>query len=116
MNNADHTNKVGALIKEINEVLAHRSAADEEDVTPATLPVLLQPATAELFASLPRTLQLQLLLDRDAHGNVAVSQIETEKLLHGLLELRLAQLRASGECVVIIAATVVLVVALFLCL
>jgi hypothetical protein len=88
--------QVGALIKEINEVLAHRSAA-EEDVTPATLPALLQPATAELFASLPRALQLQLLLERDAHGNVAVSQIETEKLLHGLLELRLAQLRAAGE-------------------
>jgi pyrophosphate--fructose-6-phosphate 1-phosphotransferase len=68
-------------------------------VTPATLPALLQPATAELFSSLPRAIQLQLLLERDAHGNVAVSQIETEKLLHGLLELRLTELRAKGECV-----------------
>ena len=40
--------------------------------------------------------KLQLLLDRDAHGNVAVSKIETEKLLAGMVELELARRAKQG--------------------
>ena len=41
----------------------------------------LSPANAAVYASLPETVARQLTLDRDPHGNVQVSLIETEKLL-----------------------------------
>lgn len=41
----------------------------------------LSPNNAALFAYLPVTIRKQLLAERDPHGNVQVSVIETEKLL-----------------------------------
>jgi len=38
-------------------------------------------ASAKLLKNLPEDIQLQLMMDRDPHGNVQVSLVETEKLL-----------------------------------
>jgi pyrophosphate--fructose-6-phosphate 1-phosphotransferase len=46
--------------------------------------------------TLPPEIARELLMDRDPHGNVQVSRIETEKLLIGMVEKRLARLRAEG--------------------
>jgi pyrophosphate--fructose-6-phosphate 1-phosphotransferase len=47
----------------------------------------------ELLQSLPLDIAKEFLMDRDPHGNVQVSRIETEKLLIGMVEKRLAKLR-----------------------
>ena len=49
-----------------------------------------------MFALLPAAVQLQLLLDRDPHGNVQVAKIETERLLLELVEAELAARKATG--------------------
>ena len=50
-----------------------------------------------VFSSLPFEIQRQLLMDRDPHGNVQVSRIETEKLLVEMVSDRLAELKNRGE-------------------
>lgn len=68
--------EIGALIKELNTLLA----TEIQDVTSK-----LSPAAHTCFSSLPQEIQKQLLLQRDPHGNVQVSLIETEKLLIQML-------------------------------
>jgi len=53
----------------------------------------------KLFMSLPTLIKSQLLMDRDPHGNVQVSRIETEKLLIEMIRTRLNQLKAEGKYV-----------------
>lgn len=50
-----------------------------------------------VFSSLPNNIQRQLLMDRDPHGNVQVSRIETETLLIEMIESRLKELKAEGK-------------------
>lgn len=50
-----------------------------------------------VFSTLPNNIQRQLLMDRDPHGNVQVSRIETEKLLIEMTEDRLNELKAQGD-------------------
>ncbi|MGC9311435.1 MAG: diphosphate--fructose-6-phosphate 1-phosphotransferase [Sediminispirochaetaceae bacterium] len=50
-----------------------------------------------VFSSLPNNIQRQLLMDRDPHGNVQVSRIETEKLLIEMVEDQLNELKAEGK-------------------
>jgi diphosphate-dependent phosphofructokinase len=50
-----------------------------------------------VFSSLPADIQLQMLSERDDHGNVSVSTIETEKLLIELCTETLNELKAKGE-------------------
>jgi len=57
----------------------------------------LSPPAAQTFGRLPAAIRAQLLLDRDAHGNVQVSQIDTERLVVELVSQRVAAWRASGE-------------------
>ena len=52
---------------------------------------------AETYASLPEGVARQLTLDRDPHGNVQVSQIETEKLLSEMVGIKLAQWKEEGK-------------------
>jgi pyrophosphate--fructose-6-phosphate 1-phosphotransferase len=56
----------------------------------------LSTPSAELLKRLPQEIARELLLDRDSHGNVQVSRIETEKLLMDLTEQRLRKLKAAG--------------------
>ncbi len=52
---------------------------------------------ADLMKSLPAGISSQLMLDRDPHGNVQVSLIETEKLLVDMIKTRLAELKKQGK-------------------
>ena len=52
---------------------------------------------AQVFASLPEGVARQLTLDRDPHGNVQVSLIETEKLLSEMVGRRLKEMAAKGD-------------------
>ncbi|MBU0951471.1 MAG: diphosphate--fructose-6-phosphate 1-phosphotransferase [Elusimicrobia bacterium] len=51
---------------------------------------------SKLMKSLPDSISSQLMLDRDPHGNVQVSQIETEKLLISMVKARLSALKKEG--------------------
>ncbi len=50
-----------------------------------------------VFSSLPDNIQRQLLMDRDPHGNVQVSRIETEKLLIEMVNSRISEKRNEGK-------------------
>ena len=52
---------------------------------------------SELYASLPENVARQLALDRDSHGNVQVSLIETEKLLAEMVSNRLEEWAMAGK-------------------
>ncbi len=59
----------------------------------------LSARNGELYKSLPKNIALQLSLDRDSHGNVQVSLIETESLLSAMVEKRLEEMAEDGEYV-----------------
>ncbi len=57
----------------------------------------LTPANASIYASLPESVARQLSLDRDPHGNVQVSLIETEKLLSEMVANKLSEWKKEGK-------------------
>ena len=57
----------------------------------------LDSENASVFNSLPSLIKAQLLMDRDPHGNVQVSRIETEKLLIEMVKANLKKLKAEGK-------------------
>lgn len=57
----------------------------------------LDAANTKVYASLPSLIKEQLLADRDPHGNVQVSKIETEKLLIEMISTRLDELKSQGD-------------------
>ena len=85
-----------ALIAAINDLLATKSAEFEAQPTPdakaAFIAGLLKPENAATLSKLPAAIRDQLLGERDPHGNVQVSKIETEKLLIALIEKRIKAL------------------------
>ena len=88
-----------ALIQELNDLLAQNeefASLEGDDAKREYVKSMLSPASCELYRSLPKGIARQLTLDRDPHGNVMVSQIETEKLLIEMVGKRLAQLKAAG--------------------
>jgi pyrophosphate--fructose-6-phosphate 1-phosphotransferase len=92
--------EVKFLISEINDILAateneFRALTSFVDHKAFILERLTEPSAA-LFESLPQGIQGQLLWDRDPHGNVQVSRIETEKLIVEMTKSRLKDLAASG--------------------
>ena len=87
------------LIQELNDLLAQNeefAGLEGDDAKREYVKSMLSPASCELYRSLPKGIARQLTLDRDPHGNVMVSQIETEKLLIEMVGKRLAQLKAAG--------------------
>lgn len=92
---------IKALIAELNEVLAKNpdlSAKDPETIF-SFIKSNLSANNAATLASLPDKVARQLCLDRDPHGNVQVSLIETEKLLSEMVAKRLSEMANNGECV-----------------
>ena len=85
--------EVNKLIKEINEILAKPF---EEDIRAYVLGALSQEAR-NTFEFLPRSISDQLLLDRDPHGNVQVSKIDTERLCILLVKDELDKRAAAGS-------------------
>ena len=59
----------------------------------------LSPANSAVYASLPEGVARQLTLDRDPHGNVQVSLIETEKLLSEMVAAKLAAWKKEDKYV-----------------
>ena len=59
----------------------------------------LSKENSAIYASLPEGVARQLSLDRDPHGNVQVSLIETEKLLSEMVATKLAQWKEEGKYV-----------------
>lgn len=57
----------------------------------------LKSENVKVFESLPALIKAQLLMDRDPHGNVQVSRIETEKLLIEMLKTKLDEMKSQGE-------------------
>ena len=57
----------------------------------------LDDENAKVYNSLPSIIKEQLLADRDPHGNVQVSKIETEKLLIEMISSKLSELKSNGE-------------------
>ena len=90
-----------ALIAELNDLLAHSPEFPSLDRAAQREFVLksLSEANAATFASLPEGVARQLTLDRDPHGNVQVSLIETEKLLSEMVANKLAAMKNEGKFV-----------------
>lgn len=91
-----------SMIANLNDELAH--IEEEEAYKLLTtheqkveyIVTKLEKANADVFVSLPATIQAQLLMDRDPHGNVQVSKIETEKLLIEMVEAKLKLMKKEG--------------------
>ena len=89
------------LIAEINELLAG-AKADAFNALPtwedkyAFIQAGLTKASMDVFAFLPQAIQQQLFLERDPHGNVQVSLIESEKLFSELVKKNLAERKTAG--------------------
>ncbi len=90
------------LISELNDVLEENAGEleglEELDKLNA-IHAHLSPVNAELYKSLPKNIALQLSLDRDQHGNVQVSLIETESLISEMVAKRLEEMAETGEYV-----------------
>ncbi|MFG6396614.1 MAG: diphosphate--fructose-6-phosphate 1-phosphotransferase [Muribaculaceae bacterium] len=88
------------LIAELNDLLA-KNAAEFAAVAPAEQRQYiinnLSAENASVYASLPEGVARQLSLDRDPHGNVQVSLIETEKLLSEMVAKKLGAMKAEGK-------------------
>ena len=88
------------LISELNDMLTHNddfNAMNTDEEKRQYVKGMLSKKSADVYRSLPKGIAKQLTLDRDPHGNVQVSLIETEKLLIEMVAKRLAQLKAEAK-------------------
>lgn len=90
-----------SLIAELNDLLADTTEGQTAKQSEQRNWVISRLSTknAAIFASLPESVAAQLTLDRDPHGNVCVSRIETEVLLSSMVGTKLAQWKAEGKYV-----------------
>jgi len=90
------------LIAELNDLLAAKGAEFAEIPANKQRQYIidnLSKVNAEIYASLPEGVARQLSLERDPHGNVQVSLIETEKLLSEMVGNKLAAWKKEGKYV-----------------
>ena len=91
---------IGRLIAELNDLLAEHGNEYkdlEKEAQREYILAHLSKVNAETFETLPESVATQLSLDRDPHGNVQVSLIETEKLLSEMCEAKLAKWAKEGK-------------------
>lgn len=86
--------EVGAMISNLNDIMTTlEKNADYNNASQAEKFAIIENSlssdNAKVFSSLPALIKSQLLMDRDPHGNVQVSKIETEKLLISMIEEKL---------------------------
>ena len=91
-----------ALIAEINELLAGSKAEAFNALSNwkekyAFIEKGLSQEAMSVFAILPEGIQQQLFLERDPHGNVQVSLIESEKLFSAIVKAKLEERKAAGS-------------------
>ena len=89
------------LIAEINELLAGEkteqfNALPTWEAKYAFIEAGLTKESMAVFAILPQSIQQQLFLERDPHGNVQVSLIESEKLFSAMVAANLKARKAAG--------------------
>ncbi|KAL4442021.1 hypothetical protein ABPG77_011282 [Micractinium sp. CCAP 211/92] len=89
----EHMNDVSTLIAELNELLAQGLDDSDEAIVSAHL----TPESAELFNSVPLSIRREIREERDPHGNVQVSHIETEKLVVKQVEAELTRRMVRGQ-------------------
>ena len=93
---------IGRLIQELNDLLAAHGKVYKDldkDAQREYIIAHLSAANKETFETLPEGVARQLSLDRDPHGNVQVSLIETEKLISDMCEAKLADWAKEGKYV-----------------
>lgn len=91
---------IGRLIQELNDLLAAHGADYLNLDKDAQRKYILEHLSAEnkaTFETLPEGVARQLSLDRDPHGNVQVSLIETEKLISEMVAAKLNQWKKEGK-------------------
>ncbi len=93
--------EVKSLIADINTLLAKEAtsynALNTWEAQFDFVTSHLDAAKKDVFVSLPTDIQKQLLMDRDPHGNVQVSRIETEKMLIQMVGAQLEVMKEKGE-------------------
>lgn len=93
--------EVKSLIAEINDILAAKG--DEFNSIESIKDKIvfmnknLSAESLSVYSILPEGIQEQMIADRDPHGNVQVSKIESEKLVSSLVEARLKELKKEGK-------------------
>jgi pyrophosphate--fructose-6-phosphate 1-phosphotransferase len=93
--------EIKKLIDELNDVIAGKE--EEFAGLPSFADQLswfdgrISPPSCQILRSLPPEIGQQFLMDRDPHGNVQVSRIETEKLLVGMAEKKLRALKEEKK-------------------
>ena len=91
---------IGRLIAELNDLLAAHGADYKDldkDAQREYILAHLSDANRSTFETLPEDVARQLSLDRDPHGNVQVSLIETEKLLSNMVAAKLNEWKNQGK-------------------
>ena len=90
------------LIAELNEVLTDPATGESREFANAEEQIAfvkssIAPENLTILESLPADVARQLCLDRDPHGNVQVSLIETEKLLSRMVATKLNAWKKEGK-------------------
>lgn len=91
---------IGRLIQELNDLLATKGNEYKDLDAKAQRAYILEhlsPANKTTFETLPKGVARQLSLERDPHGNVQVSLIETEKLISDMVAMKLEQWAEEGK-------------------
>lgn len=80
--------EIATLIKELNTILAREKF---NEITPEAVSAFLTKSSLKCYSSLPYDVQVSLISERDPHGNVQVSKIQSEQLIGEMVKEKLAK-------------------------